>query len=114
MEIQAWQKDLDDRTHVHRAQKIGSGEITKDKRHNLYYIYHQSSMTNCGTNVVISKSMEGVRAKKRRPDRDSIVPQAQEPHGLSIEDGRESVFCLLSNGSIVDRGGTRKSHDCRT
>ena len=58
-------------------------------------------MANCGSNVLILKSIEELRAKKRRPDHDSVVSHAQKHHGLSIKDGRESLFCPLNNGSIL-------------
>ena len=60
-------------------------------------------MANCGTNVLILKLSEELKAKKRRPDHDSVASHAKKHHGLSIEDGRESLFYLLNNGSIVNR-----------
>jgi len=53
--------------------------------------------------MLILKSIEELRARKSRPDHNSVVSHAQKHHGLSIEDARESLFCLLSNGSIVDK-----------
>ena len=60
-------------------------------------------MANCGSNVLILKSVEELRAKKRHPDHDSVVSHALKHHGRSIEDGRKSLFCLLNSGSIVDK-----------
>ena len=60
-------------------------------------------MANCGSNELILKSIEELSAKKRRPDHDSVVSHALKHHGLSIEDGRKSLFFLLNSGSIVDK-----------
>ena len=54
-------------------------------------------------NVLISKSNEDLRAKERHPDYDFVVAHAQKHHGLSIADGRESLFRPLKNGSFVDK-----------
>ena len=39
----------------------------------------------------------------KRPDHESVVSHAQKHHGLSIKDGRESLFCLLNTGSFFNR-----------
>ena len=60
-------------------------------------------MDNFGSNVLILKSIEELRAKKKRPNHESVVSHAQKHHGLSINDGRESLCCLLNNGSVFNR-----------
>ena len=54
-------------------------------------------MANCSSNVLILKSIEELRAKKRCPDHDSVISHAQKHHG------RKSIFCPLNSGSIVDK-----------
>ena len=66
-------------------------------------MFYLSSMANCGSNVLILKSIEELRAKKKRPNRESVVSHAQKHHGLSIKDSRESLCCLLNNGSVFSR-----------
>ena len=66
-------------------------------------MFYLSSMANCGSNLLIFKSIEEFRAKKKRPDHESVVLHAQRLHGLSIKDGRESLCCLLNNVSVVTR-----------
>ena len=66
-------------------------------------MFYMSSMANCGSNLVILKSIEELRAKKKRPDHESVVSHAQRLNGLSIKDGRESLCCLLNNGSVFTR-----------
>ena len=46
-------------------------------------------MANCGANVLISKSIEELRTRKKRRDQDSVTIHAQKHHGLSIEDSHE-------------------------
>ena len=66
-------------------------------------MFYLSSMANCGSNLLILKSIEELRAKKKRPDHESVVSHAQRLHGLSIKDGRESLCYLLNNGSVFNR-----------
>ena len=53
--------------------------------------------------AVMLKSIDELRAKKKRPDFESVVSHAQKHHGLSIKDSRESLFCLLNDGSVLNR-----------
>ena len=66
-------------------------------------MFYLSSMANCGSNVLILQSIEELRAKRKRPDHESVVSHAQKHHGLSMKDGRESLCCLLNNGSVFNR-----------
>ena len=66
-------------------------------------MFYPSSTANCGSNVLILKSIEELRARKNRPDHESVVQHAQKHHGLGIKDSRESLCCLLNNGSVSNR-----------
>jgi len=57
-------------------------------------IKYQSSIANCGTNMVKSKSMEEISVMKRHPDHDSNAFHAQKHHCLGIADSRQALFCI--------------------
>ena len=66
-------------------------------------MFYLSSMANCGSNLLILKSIKELRAKKKCPDHESVVSHAQRLHGLCIKDSREALCCLLNNGSVFNR-----------
>jgi len=41
-------------------------------------------MANCGANVLILKSIEELRATKKRPNQHYVITHAQKHYGLSI------------------------------
>lgn len=53
--------------------------------------------------MLILKSIEELRAKKKRSDHESFVSHAVRQHGLSVKDGRESLSCLLNKGSVSNK-----------
>ena len=60
-------------------------------------------MAYCRNRELILKSIGELRAKRKRPDNDSVTSYAEKHYGLSHEDCRESLSCLLNDGTIVNK-----------
>ena len=60
-------------------------------------------MAHCHNNALILRSIEELIARRKRRDHETVVLHAHKHHGLSIEDGRESVSFLINKGFVINK-----------
>ena len=60
-------------------------------------------MAHCHSNSLILRSIEELVAKRKRRDHETVVLHAHKHHGLSVEDGRESISFLMNKGFVINK-----------
>ena len=60
-------------------------------------------MAHCHSNALIPRSIEELRAKRKRRDHETVVLHAHKQHGLSVEDGRESISFLMNRRFVINK-----------
>ena len=60
-------------------------------------------MAHCHNNALILRSIEELIARRKRRDHETVVLHAHKHHGLSIEDGRESISFLMNKGFVINK-----------
>ena len=60
-------------------------------------------MAHCSNSLIVLKSIEELRVKKKRRDHETVVLHAEKNHGLKVEDGRDSLCYLMNKGSVINK-----------